>query len=126
MGFSEEEIESLNSIRSGDPIRQHQKVPGSPDPVDVVYTTRWHSMSEARREQDWLARFEGFAVTKEMMLRFSGSRAAVFMHDLPAVRGQEVDSEVLDGTSAISLAQSQIRHKESAAASALLWTTGRY
>jgi ornithine carbamoyltransferase len=125
LGFSAEEIESLNAIRGGDPVRQHHKVPASPDPVDVVYTTRWQSMGEPRREQDWLSRFAEFAVTKDMIKRFSGSTEAVFMHDLPAVRGQEVESDVLDGTSTTSLVLKQVHHKASAAASALLWAMGK-
>jgi ornithine carbamoyltransferase len=125
VGFSAEEIESLNAIRGGDPVHQHHKVPASPDPVDVVYTTRWQSMGKPRQEQDWLSRFVPFAVTKEMMKRFSGSTEAVFMHDLPAVRGQEVESDVLDGTSNTSLVLKQVRHKASAAASALLWSMGK-
>lgn len=123
-GFSAEEIASLNAIAGGDSVRQHNEAPTSPDPVDAVYTARWHSMSEARQDPEWLSRFEPFAVTKDMMSRFSGSTEAVFMHDLPAVREQEVTSDVLDGTSTTSLVQRQAYHKASAAASALLWTMG--
>jgi ornithine carbamoyltransferase len=125
LGFSVEEIESLNSIRGGNVVRQHHKVPDSPNSVDVLYTTRWHSMGEARRDQDWLSRFAQFAITKDMMKRFSGSTEAVFMHDLPAVRDQEVTSDVLDGTSTTSLVMKQAHHKASAAASALLWSMGK-
>jgi len=124
LGFSAEELESLNAIGGGDRVRQHHKVAATPDPVDVVYTTRWHSMGEPRLDQDWLSRFAQFAVTKNMMRRFSGSTEAVFMHDLPVVRGQEVESDVLDGTSTTSLLLSQVHHKASAAASALLWSMG--
>jgi ornithine carbamoyltransferase len=123
-GFSANEIESLNAIGGGDVVRQHHEVPASPDSVDVVYTTRWHSMSAARQDQDWLSRFADFAVTKDLMRRFSGSVEAVFMHDLPAVRGQEVTPDVLDGTSVTSLVQRQAYLKASAAAAALLWTAG--
>jgi ornithine carbamoyltransferase len=125
LGFSAEEIDSLNAIRNGDPVHQYYKVPASPDPVDVVYTTRWQSMGEPRREQDWLSRFAPFAVTKDLMKRFSGSSEAVFMHDLPAVRDQEVASDVLDGLSTTSLVLKQVHHKASAAAAALLWSVGK-
>jgi ornithine carbamoyltransferase len=125
LGFSAEEIDSLNAIRRGDPIRQHHEMPASPDSVDAVYTTRWHSMSQARQDQDWLEQFAPFAVTKDMMRRFSGSAEAVFMHDLPAVRGQEATSDVLDGASTISLVLRQAHHKASAAAAALLWSAGK-
>lgn len=123
-GFTPKEIGSLNAIRGEDVVRQHHEIPASPDPVDVVYTTRWHSMSAARQDQEWLSRFTDFAVTKDLMRRFSGPVEAVFMHDLPAVRGQEVTSDVLDGNSVTSLVQRQAYHKMSAAAAALLWAAG--
>jgi ornithine carbamoyltransferase len=124
LGFSAADIGSLNAIRGADTVRQHDNVPAAPGPVDVVYTTRWQSMGEARHDQGWLSRFAPFAVTKDLMQRFSGSTEAVFMHDLPAVRGQEVTSDILDGISTTSLVRKQIRHKASAAAAALLWSMG--
>lgn len=122
-GFSAEELDSLNAIRGAEAVRQYHSAPASPESVDAVYTTRWNSMSEARQDDDWISQFAPFAVTKDMMSRFSGSTEAVFMHDLPAVRGQEVTSDVLDGASSTSLVLRQAHHKESAAASALLWST---
>lgn len=124
-GFSTEEIQSLNAMHGGDSVRQHHKVPASPDPVDIVYTTRWQSMGKQRSEPDWLSRFAQFAVTKDMMKRFSGSTEAVFMHDLPAVRDQEASSDVIDGIGTTSLVLKQVHHKASAAASALLWSMGK-
>ncbi|MFD4785189.1 ornithine carbamoyltransferase [Rhodococcus qingshengii] len=123
-GFSSEEVDSLNALCGRNAVRQHDELPASPDAVDVVYTARWHSMTAARQDPEWLSRFEQFAVTKDLMKRFSGPREAVFMHDLPAVRGQEVTSDVLDGISVTSLVQRQVYHKASAAAAALLWATG--
>lgn len=123
-GFSPQEISSLNALSGREAIHQYHKVPESPNKVDVVYTTRWNSMSAAREDNYWLSQFSEFAVTKDLIRRFSGSREAIFMHDLPAVRGQEVTSDVLDGINVTSLVQRQIYHKESAAAAALIWTTG--
>lgn len=123
-GFPAEELASLNAMRGGDPVRQFDEVPIKPEPVDVVYTTRWQSMGAPRPEPDWRSRFAPFAVTKDMMKRFSGPTEAVFMHDLPAVRDQEAESDVLDGIGTTSLVSKQVHHKASAAASALLWSTG--
>lgn len=123
-GFSGDELASLKALRDGVIVRQHDEVPAVPDPVDVVYATRWQSMGEASRDRDRLARFAQFAISREVMRCFSGTTEAVFMHDLPAVRGQEVTSDVLDGLGTTSLVQRQAYHKASAAASALLWSTG--
>lgn len=124
LGFGTAEIASLNAVRGGEAVRQHHRMPDSPEPVDVVYTTRWQSMGEPRKEPDWLSDFAPFVVTKETMERFSGSTEAVFMHDLPAVRDQEATSDVLDGKSTTSLVARQAFHKASAAAAALLWSMG--
>jgi ornithine carbamoyltransferase len=123
-GFSPEEIQSWNAARGANVVRQYHEIPVSPDPVDVVYTTRWHSMGAPRPEPDWPSLFAPFAVTRGMMKRFSGSTEAVFMHDLPAIRDQEAESGVLDGIGVTSLVLKQVHHKASAAAAALLWSMG--
>jgi ornithine carbamoyltransferase len=122
LGFSVAEVDAINASAGAEVLRQFDTVPKSPDPVDAVYTTRWRSMGAAHAEADWSERFEPFAITEETMVRFSGTTDALFMHDLPAVRDEEATSAVLDG--AASLVPRQAFHKASAAAAALLWTTG--
>jgi ornithine carbamoyltransferase len=67
--------------------------------VDVVYTDVWVSMGDeaekAKREID-LAPFQ--VNTDLMSLANDG---AIFMHCLPAVRGQEVSAEVIDGPQSV-------------------------
>ncbi|GGK43400.1 ornithine carbamoyltransferase [Pilimelia terevasa] len=123
-GFESAELESLNAVRGAEVVRQHHELPATPPAVDIVYATRWQSMGAARQDGAWLSRFAPFAIADEVMRRFSGPTEAVFMHDLPAVRGQEVTSDVLDGVTVTSLVQRQAFHKASAAAAALLWSIG--
>ncbi len=63
--------------------------------VDVVYTDVWASMGQedekARRVQD----FEGFSVDERLMS--VAQVGAVFLHCLPAHRGEEVAEAVVDG-----------------------------
>ncbi|MFE7465424.1 ornithine carbamoyltransferase [Streptomyces sp. NPDC057499] len=87
-------------------------------PVDAVYTSRWQTMGVEKANSDWLKDFEGFQIDRVFMDRFSGPRT-VFLHDLPAVRGEEVTDEVLDGPS--SRAWRQAHHKMTAAAAVLEW-----
>ncbi|MFB6817691.1 ornithine carbamoyltransferase [Streptomyces sp. NPDC056347] len=87
-------------------------------PVDAVYTSRWQTMGVEKANSDWLKDFEGFQINRVFMDRFSGPRT-VFLHDLPAVRGEEVTDEVLDGPS--SRAWRQAHHKMTAAAAVLEW-----
>jgi len=123
-GFPEAEVAALNDIRGQEVVRQHHAIPESPPEADVIYTTRWQSMSAAIDDPAWLARFTPYAVTGQLVKQFSGATPPVVMHDLPAVRGQEVTSDVLDGVTATSLVPRQAFHKASAAAAALLWSTG--
>jgi ornithine carbamoyltransferase len=89
-----------------------------PARVDVVYTSRWQEMGVSKADPDWRRRFEPFRVTRALMDRISGP-GTMFMHDLPAVRGEDVDSDVLDGPR--SLAWVQAQHKVFSAMSVLEW-----
>lgn len=86
--------------------------------VDAVYTSRWQTMGVTKENPDWLRDFDGFQIDRAFLDRFSGPRT-VFLHDLPAVRGEEVTDEVLDGPS--SRAWRQAHHKMTAAAAVLEW-----
>ncbi|WNI27185.1 ornithine carbamoyltransferase [Streptomyces sp. ITFR-16] len=87
-------------------------------PVDAVYTSRWQTMGVPKADPNWLSSFEGFGIDREFFERYSGPDT-VFLHDLPAVRGQEVSDEVLDGEH--SLAWRQAFHKMTAAMAVLEW-----
>ena len=67
--------------------------------VDVVYTDVWVSMGDeaeaAQREID----FAPFQVNSDLMSL--ANDGAIFMHCLPAIRGQEVTSEVIDGPQSV-------------------------
>lgn len=69
------------------------------DNVDVVYTDVWVSMGDeaekAQREKD-LAPYQ---VNQKLM--DIANDGAIFMHCLPAIRGQEVSAEVIDGPQSV-------------------------
>jgi ornithine carbamoyltransferase len=106
------------AARYGAAVQQVHDVREAPRGVDVVYTSRWVEMGVARPGPEWRTAFRPFAVTGELMERVSGP-GTVFMHDLPVVRGEEVDDEVLDGPR--SLAWVQAQHKLFSAMSVLEW-----
>lgn len=74
--------------------------------ADVVYTTRWQTTGTQKADPRWRAGFEPFRVTTELMERCP---AAIFMHDLPAHRGEEVDAEVLDGPRSVAFEQAETK-----------------
>lgn len=62
--------------------------------ADVIYTDTWSSMGQ-EREPDELAPFAPYQVTTEIMN--ACAPGAIFLHCLPAHRGEEVTADVMDG-----------------------------
>jgi ornithine carbamoyltransferase len=62
--------------------------------ADVVYTDVWTSMGSEAETAERRSRFEPFRVTEELFSAAGGD--AIFMHCLPAHRGEEVTNEVMD------------------------------
>jgi ornithine carbamoyltransferase len=69
----------------------HDAVAGA----DVVYTDVWTSMGQEAERKQRLRAFAGWTVDAQLMK--AAPDHAVFMHCLPAHRGEEVADEVLDG-----------------------------
>ena len=72
---------------------------GDPDDavrgVDAIYTDVWTSMGHEVEREQRLHAFAGFTVTEELLE--GAGPDAVFLHCLPAHRGEEVAAEVIDG-----------------------------
>jgi ornithine carbamoyltransferase len=98
--------------------REAQKLGGAPvevsqDPMeavvdaDVVYTDVWTSMGQEEEAEARTQAFEGFQVTPDMMA--AASPDALFMHCLPAHRGEEVAAEVVDGPQSVVFDEAENR-----------------
>jgi ornithine carbamoyltransferase len=72
---------------------------GDPDDavrgVDAIYTDVWTSMGQEAEREQRLHAFVGFTVDDALLK--GASPGAVFLHCLPAHRGEEVAAEVIDG-----------------------------
>jgi ornithine carbamoyltransferase len=64
--------------------------------ADVVYTDVWASMGQEAESESRRATFAPYSVTAELMSHAAPD--AIFLHCLPAHRGDEVDAEVIDGS----------------------------
>jgi ornithine carbamoyltransferase len=75
--------------------------------ANVVYTDVWVSMGEEAERQRRLTELAGYQVTPDLM---AGAHPdAIFMHCLPAHRGQEVAAEVIDGPQSVVFPQAANR-----------------
>jgi ornithine carbamoyltransferase len=63
--------------------------------ADAVYTDVWTSMGEEKEREARLQAFAGFVVTPALM--DLASPGAIFLHCLPAHRGEEVEEAVIEG-----------------------------
>lgn len=75
--------------------------------ADVVYADTWTSMGQEAERERRLADLAPYQVTSQLMAL--ASPTAVFMHCLPAHRGEEVTAEVIDGFQSIVFDQAENR-----------------
>jgi ornithine carbamoyltransferase len=85
--------------------------------ASVVYTDVWTSMGQEEEASQRREQFAGFTVNDELMN--AAASDAIFMHCLPAHRGEEVSDSVLEGPQSRVWAQAENRMH--AARGALVW-----
>lgn len=87
--------------------------------ADVVYTDVWASMGQEQEAQQRLQDFRGYQVDERLMKRAKAD--ALFMHCLPAHRGEEVSDEVADGPQSVIFDQAENRlHAQKAVLAAVM------
>jgi ornithine carbamoyltransferase len=87
--------------------------------ADVVYTDVWSSMGQENESADRREAFAGYTVDARLMA--AARPDAIFMHDLPAHRGEEVAAEVIDGPQSVVFDQAENRlHAQKAVLATLL------
>ncbi|CAL9614101.1 Ornithine carbamoyltransferase [Streptomyces sp. enrichment culture] len=92
------------AARYGARFQERHDMAGLPADQDAVYTTRWQTTGSSKPDPRWRDVFAPFQVTTAL---WESSPKAVFLHDLPAHRGEEVTAEVLDGPDSIAFDQAE-------------------
>ena len=113
--FSESDLRRMRR-RGCEPV-QVQKPTEAVRGADVVYTDVWASMGQEQEAEKRRQDFAGFTVTQGLMARAAPN--AVFLHCLPAHRGEEVEAKVIDGPR--SRVWPQAVNRMHAARGVLLW-----
>jgi len=75
--------------------------------ADAVYTDVWASMGQEDEHNKRLEDFQGYQVDERLFLK--AKKEAVFMHCLPAHRGEEVAGAVIDGGNSVVIDQAENR-----------------
>ena len=76
--------------------------------ADVIYTDVWASMGEEDKAAERIAILKPYQVNEAMMKR-TGKDSTVFLHCLPAVRGNEVTNEVIEGPASLVFDEAENR-----------------
>jgi len=80
---------------SGSSISVTDDIPKGVKDADVIYTDVWVSMGEEEKSKERLEMLKPYQVSEDMMA-LTGKRETIFMHCLPAVKGNEVSFEVIE------------------------------
>lgn len=89
------------------------------DGTDALYADVWTSMGQEAEAEARLNVFAPYQITQQMLNRASDT--AIFLHCLPAHRGEEVTAEVIDGPRSRVFDQAENRlHAQKAVLRALL------
>jgi len=89
----------------------------------VVNTDVWASMGQEQEQEKREQAFAGFTVTGAVMKR--ATREAIFLHCLPAHRGEEVTTDVIDGPQSYVWDEAENRlHVQKAVMAALIGGEG--
>jgi ornithine carbamoyltransferase len=75
--------------------------------VDAVYTDVWTSMGQEAETAARLKAFRGYQVTSALMQQ--AAPGGLFLHCLPAHRGEEVSAEVLESPASVVFDQAENR-----------------
>ena len=116
--FNEVALARISKLRTATQTLQifddpHQAVQGA----NAVYTDTWTSMGQETQAAQRRNDFAGFTVDAKLMS--TAGHNSIFLHCLPAHRGEEVTDDVLDG--AVSRVWVQAANRMHAARGLLVW-----
>jgi ornithine carbamoyltransferase len=109
----------VSAGQSGGQVKQMADPIEAVSGADVVYTDVWASMGQEGESAERREAFAGYTVDERMMA--AAKPGAIFMHDLPAHRGEEVAAAVIDGPQSVVFDQAENRlHAQKAVLAVLL------
>jgi ornithine carbamoyltransferase len=121
-GLSDDELRELggHAVLNGGEVRQTTDPAEAVAGAHAIYTDAWTSMGQEDEAAARRAVFRDYQVDEALLAQAAPD--AVFLHCLPAHRGEEVTDAVLDGPR--SLVWAQARNRMRTARGALAWMLG--
>tara|TARA_A100001037_G_scaffold12111_1_gene11403 strand:+ start:50162 stop:51067 length:906 start_codon:yes stop_codon:yes gene_type:complete len=116
-GYRLSEIDKDRLAAIGVEVKEFDFAQEAVNGVNAVYTDVWTSMGQESESEERKKAFESFTVNSDLMSVASSD--AIFLHCLPAHRGEEVTEEVLEGP--MSRIWSQSENRMHAARGLLAW-----
>ena len=107
-GYSanESDVDQFRALGAAS-VNQYDTLETAVEGAHAVHTDTWTSMGQESESKVREAAFVGFEVTEKTMAL--AAPGAVFMHCLPAHRGQEVSEQVIDGPNSLIYRQAHNR-----------------
>jgi len=108
-----------NAEKSGSKVKITNNPNEAVTSADVVYTDVFVSMGKEKEREKRMRDFKGFQINSKLLAR--AKKDVIFMHCLPAHRGEEVTDDVIDGPRSVVWDQAENRmHTEKALLVSLL------
>ena len=93
--------------KSGGRIEQYTDPVQAVAGADVIYSDVFASMGQEEESADRLKAFQGYHVNQALLM--TAADDVIFLHCLPAHRGEEVTAEVIDGSHSLVFDQAENR-----------------
>jgi len=101
-----DEVKSYHRV-SGAKIKITDSVSEAAEGADVLYTDVWTSMGEEKEKGKRKKDFKNFRIDDKILNKAKAD--AIVMHCLPAHRGEEITSSVIDGKNSVVFQQAENR-----------------
>lgn len=106
-GYEPDSTIVSNAKKAGIEIYMTDKPEEAVKNADVLYTDVWVSMGQEDEAEKRKRIFSGFQINETLL--FLARKDAIVMHCLPAHRGEEISSEVIDGPQSVVWDQAENR-----------------
>ncbi len=119
-GFDPPKAEIDEATRTGAKVKLVRDPMEAAEKADVISTDVWASMGQEAEAKERMRKMARYAVNRELLAK--ASKDVIVLHCLPAHRGEEIDSEVIEGPRSVVWDEAEARLHTAKAA--LAWAIG--